>query len=45
MGSVNYVDLPAPPKAVAGMIDMAASNAAHLARMFKAGTYPGLAGD
>jgi multimeric flavodoxin WrbA len=45
MGSVNYVDLPAPPKAVAGMIDMAASNAAHLARMFiKAGTYPGLAG-
>ena len=45
MGSINYVDLPKPPKAVAGMLDMAASNAAHLARLLKAGNYPGLAGD
>ena len=45
MSSVNYVDLPKPPKAVAGMLDMVASNAAHLARLLKAGNYPGLAGD
>lgn len=45
MGSVNYVDLPDTPKAVAETLDMAASNAAHLARLLKAERYPGLAGN
>jgi len=42
MGDVNYVDLPSTPKAVAGMIDMAASNAAHLAAALKDKAYPGV---
>jgi multimeric flavodoxin WrbA len=42
MGDVNYVDLPKTPKAVAGMIEMAASNAAHLAERLKAKNYVGL---
>lgn len=42
MGSVNYVDLPGTPERVVEMIDMAASNAAHLAKVLKAGNYPGV---
>lgn len=42
MGSVNYVDLPGTPEKVVEMIDMAASNAAHLAKVLKAGNYPGV---
>jgi multimeric flavodoxin WrbA len=45
MGSVNYVDLPGTPKAVAEMLDMAASNAAHLARLLNAENYEGVAGE
>ncbi|QPC91592.1 flavodoxin family protein [Mesorhizobium sp. INR15] len=44
MGDVNYIDLPAAPEAVVGMIEMAASNAAHLAKLLKVKHYPGLAG-
>ncbi|HEY4192995.1 MAG TPA: NAD(P)H-dependent oxidoreductase [Mesorhizobium sp.] len=42
MGDVNYVDLPGTPEAVASMIEMAASNAAHLAGALKATAYPGV---
>src|SRR5690606_15412093 len=35
MGSVNYVDLPGTPPVVAEMLKMAASNAAHLAKILK----------
>ena len=41
MGSVDYVDLKKPPKAVAEMLTMAASNAAHLARLLKTAAYTG----
>ncbi|TPK68984.1 NAD(P)H-dependent oxidoreductase [Mesorhizobium sp. B2-3-3] len=44
MGDTNYVDLPGTPKAVVEMIEMAASNAAHLAKLLKAENYPGVAG-
>jgi multimeric flavodoxin WrbA len=43
MGSVNYVDLPGTPQAVADMLAMAASNAAHLARLLKGENYEGVA--
>ncbi len=42
MGDVNYVDLDETPEKVRQMLDMAASNAAHLARLLKADRYPGL---
>lgn len=42
MGDVNYVDLPKTPEKVAGMIEMAASNAAHLATLLKAKAYTGV---
>ncbi|MBZ9980738.1 MULTISPECIES: NAD(P)H-dependent oxidoreductase [unclassified Mesorhizobium] len=35
MGDVNYVDLPGTPEAVVEMIEMTASNAAHLASVLK----------
>ncbi len=41
MGSVNYVDLKETPDKVAQTIDMAASNAVHLARALRADNYPG----
>lgn len=41
MGDVNYVDLPGTPPVVVEMIEMAASNAAHLAAQLKEKTYPG----
>ncbi|WP_275451164.1 hypothetical protein [Mesorhizobium loti] len=43
MGDINYVDLPRTPEKVAGMIEMAASNAAHLAALLKAKAYTGVA--
>jgi multimeric flavodoxin WrbA len=42
MGSVNYVDLPGTPDKVVGTLKMAASNAAHLARLLKAENYEGV---
>lgn len=42
MGSVDYKDLDEVPKKVKQTLDMAASNAAHLARLLKAETYPGV---
>ena len=42
MGSVNYVDLPGTPDKVVGTLKMAASNAAHLARLLKAENYKGV---
>lgn len=42
MGKVNYVDLPGTPDPVVGMLKMAASNAAHLARSLKGAPYPGV---
>ncbi|WP_292337088.1 hypothetical protein [Mesorhizobium sp.] len=42
MGDVTYVDLPKTPEAVAGMIEMAASNAAHLAALLKGKAYVGV---
>ena len=42
MGSVNYVDLPGTPDKVVGTLKMAASNAAHLARLLKAQNYEGV---
>jgi multimeric flavodoxin WrbA len=44
MGSKNYRDLPRAPEAVAKWNAMLASNAAHLARLLKRETYPGIAG-
>lgn len=41
MGDVNYVDLPGTPPVVVEMIEMAASNTAHLAARLKEKTYPG----
>lgn len=41
MGDVDYVDLKAVPDAVKETIDMAAANAAHLARLLKNSNYPG----
>ncbi|TPI54484.1 MULTISPECIES: NAD(P)H-dependent oxidoreductase [unclassified Mesorhizobium] len=42
MGDVNYVDLPGTPEAVVEMIEMTASNAAHLASVLKERQYPGV---
>ena len=42
MGDVNYVDLPKTPEKVAGMIEMAASNAAHLTALLKGKGYVGV---
>lgn len=42
MGDVNYVDLPGTPDKVVEMLKIVASNAAHLARLLKAGNYPGV---
>ena len=42
MGDVNYVDLPKTPNKVADMIEMAASNAAHLASLLKGKAYVGV---
>lgn len=42
MGSVDYKDLDEVPKKVKETLDMAASNAAHLARLLKGETYPGV---
>jgi multimeric flavodoxin WrbA len=41
MGDVDYVDLKSVPDAVQETIDMAAANAAHLARLLKDSNYPG----
>ena len=42
MGDINYVDLKEVPDVIRDTIDMAASNAAHLARVLQAAAYPGL---
>ncbi|ESY66898.1 MULTISPECIES: NAD(P)H-dependent oxidoreductase [Mesorhizobium] len=42
MNDVNYVDLPETPEKVAAAIEMAASNAAHLASLLKGEAYPGV---
>ncbi|TPM32926.1 NAD(P)H-dependent oxidoreductase [Mesorhizobium sp. B2-3-4] len=42
MGDVNYVDLPKTPDKVAKAIEMAASNAAHLARLLNGAAYVGV---
>ena len=42
MGSVDYQDLDAIPDKVKETLDMAASNAAHLARLLKSQAYPGV---
>lgn len=42
MGDVNYVDLPGTPPKVVEMLEMAASNGAHLARLLQAKEYPGV---
>ncbi|AZO05568.1 MULTISPECIES: NAD(P)H-dependent oxidoreductase [unclassified Mesorhizobium] len=42
MGDVNFVDLPGTPEKVVSMIKMAASNAAHLAGLFKTKNYAGV---
>jgi multimeric flavodoxin WrbA len=42
MGDVNYVDLKKMPEKVRETLDMAASNAAHLARLLKDARYPGV---
>ncbi|RVC18359.1 NADPH-dependent oxidoreductase, partial [Mesorhizobium sp. M7A.F.Ca.AU.001.01.1.1] len=44
MEDVNYVDLPATPEKVSGAIEMAASNAAHLAGLLKDQGYSGVSG-
>jgi multimeric flavodoxin WrbA len=41
MQSKDYKDLPEIPERVASTLKSAASNAAHLARLLKIGTYPG----
>lgn len=41
MGSVDFRDLDPVPEKVAGVIDVATSNAAHLARLLKDEPYPG----
>lgn len=45
MGDVNYFDLPKTPDKVAEAIEMAASNAVHLAEYFSTSNYPGVSGD
>ena len=42
MKSVNYVDLKEVQKEVDATLEMLASNTAHLARLLKAASYPGL---
>lgn len=42
MSDVNYVDLPETPEKVAAAIEMATSNAAHLASLLKGEAYPGV---
>lgn len=42
MGAVDYKDLDEVPKKVKETLDMAASNATHLARLLKAEPYPGV---
>ncbi len=42
MGKTDFKDLPEVPEPVQQGIDMLASNAAHLARLLRAETYPGL---
>lgn len=42
MGVVNYVDMPEIPEAVSGMLEMAASNAAHLASLLRGKPYIGV---
>lgn len=42
MGSVNYVDLDRVPDKVASTLSMAATNAAHLARILRQQGYPGV---
>ena len=42
MGSVDYKDLDTMPDKVRQTLDMAASNAAHLARLLKSEVYPGV---
>ncbi|TGS60375.1 NADPH-dependent oxidoreductase, partial [Mesorhizobium sp. M3A.F.Ca.ET.201.01.1.1] len=42
MGDVNYVDLPKTPDKVAEVIEMAASNTVHLAKMLAGSIYPGV---
>ncbi|QPC88897.1 NADPH-dependent oxidoreductase (plasmid) [Mesorhizobium sp. NBSH29] len=42
MGNIDYVDLPSAPKKVAGMIEMAVSNAVHLAKLLKGENYVGV---
>jgi multimeric flavodoxin WrbA len=44
MGSKDYKEFSEPPKAVASWNPMLASNAAHLARLLKERTYPGIEG-
>lgn len=44
MGSVNYIDLPESPENTANATRMAASNAAHLARLLHGARYPGRSG-
>jgi len=44
MGDRDYKDLPETPKALAKWTPMLASNAAHLARLLKQHSYPGLKG-
>jgi hypothetical protein len=39
-----YVDLPGTPNILVEMLKMAASNAAHLAKVLKAENYPGVEG-
>lgn len=45
MGKVDFQDLPEVPEKVASTAKMVASNAAHLARLLKSETYPGVAED
>lgn len=42
MGKVDFNDLDDVPEKVAGVVDVATSNAAHLARLLKADRYPGV---
>ena len=42
MGDVDYKDLPQMPDKVRETLEMAASNAAHLARLLKQSRYPGV---
>jgi multimeric flavodoxin WrbA len=44
MGSKEYKEFKTPPEAVAKWTPMLASNVAHLSRLLKESTYPGLAG-